>query len=155
MRWKTPRFSGDIVYPFCHHKYQILLLMEAVNPKYLYKKQRFFYSYRIKYPVRNKCINHYDSFWDKKDLITLSSCQSFDYMVCLFFSLGGPLLPTCKLFNWWKFLQQVLSYPGHQRFRHRIASGQFKGTSKNSFLLQTAAISTSGVVRPKYVLDIA
>jgi hypothetical protein len=29
------------------------------------------------------------------------------------------------------------------------------GTSKNSFLLQTAAISTNGVVRPKFVLDIA
>jgi hypothetical protein len=36
-----------------------------------------------------------------------------------------------------------------------MASGQFKGTSKNSFLLQTAAISTSGVVRTKFVLDIA
>jgi hypothetical protein len=30
-----------------------------------------------------------------------------------------------------------------------------KGTSKNSFLLRTAAISTGGVVRPKFVLDIA
>jgi hypothetical protein len=30
-----------------------------------------------------------------------------------------------------------------------------KGTSKNSFLLRTAAISAGGVVRPKYVLDIA
>ena len=29
------------------------------------------------------------------------------------------------------------------------------GTSKNSFLLRTAAISTDGVVRPKFVLDIA
>jgi hypothetical protein len=29
------------------------------------------------------------------------------------------------------------------------------GTSKNSFLLRTAAISASGVVRPKFVLDIA
>jgi hypothetical protein len=29
------------------------------------------------------------------------------------------------------------------------------GTSKNSFLLRTAAISAGGVVRPNYVLDIA
>jgi len=29
------------------------------------------------------------------------------------------------------------------------------GTSKNSFLLRTAAISTGGVVRPNFVLDIA
>ena len=29
------------------------------------------------------------------------------------------------------------------------------GTSNNSFLLRTAAISSSGVVRPKFVLDIA
>jgi hypothetical protein len=28
------------------------------------------------------------------------------------------------------------------------------GTSKNSFLLRTAAISIGGVVRPKFVLDI-
>jgi hypothetical protein len=30
-----------------------------------------------------------------------------------------------------------------------------KGTSKNSFLLRMAAISSGGVVRPKFVLDIA
>ena len=30
-----------------------------------------------------------------------------------------------------------------------------KGASKNSFLLRTAAIFTSGVVMPKFVLDIA
>jgi hypothetical protein len=29
------------------------------------------------------------------------------------------------------------------------------GTSKNSFLLRTAAIFSSGVVRPKFVLEIA
>jgi hypothetical protein len=29
------------------------------------------------------------------------------------------------------------------------------GTSKNSFLLRTAAISSGGVVRPNFVLDIA
>jgi len=29
------------------------------------------------------------------------------------------------------------------------------GTYKNSFLLRTAAISSGGVVRPKFVLDIA
>jgi hypothetical protein len=29
------------------------------------------------------------------------------------------------------------------------------GTSNNSFLLRTAAISAGGVVRPKFVLDIA
>jgi hypothetical protein len=29
------------------------------------------------------------------------------------------------------------------------------GTSKNSFLLRTAAISSVGVVRPNFVLDIA
>jgi hypothetical protein len=29
------------------------------------------------------------------------------------------------------------------------------GTSKNSFLLRTAAISTDGVVGPKFVFDIA
>ena len=29
------------------------------------------------------------------------------------------------------------------------------GTSKNSFLLRTATISTGGVVRPNFVLDIA
>jgi hypothetical protein len=29
------------------------------------------------------------------------------------------------------------------------------GTSKNSFLLRTAAISSVGVIRPKFVLDIA
>jgi hypothetical protein len=29
------------------------------------------------------------------------------------------------------------------------------GTSKNSFLLRTAAISSGGVVRSKFVLDIA
>jgi hypothetical protein len=29
------------------------------------------------------------------------------------------------------------------------------GTSKNSFLLRTAAIFSSGVVRPKFVLDVA
>jgi hypothetical protein len=31
----------------------------------------------------------------------------------------------------------------------------FKGTSKNSFLLRTATISSDCVVRPKFVLDIA
>ena len=30
-----------------------------------------------------------------------------------------------------------------------------KGISKNSFLLRTATISSGGVVRPKFVLDIA
>jgi len=30
-----------------------------------------------------------------------------------------------------------------------------KGASKNSFLLRTAAISSGGVVRPNFVLDIA
>jgi hypothetical protein len=30
-----------------------------------------------------------------------------------------------------------------------------KGTSKNSFLLRTAAISSGGVARPIFVLDIA
>jgi hypothetical protein len=34
-------------------------------------------------------------------------------------------------------------------------SAVYMGTSKNSFLLRTAAISSVGVVRPKCVLDIA
>jgi hypothetical protein len=32
---------------------------------------------------------------------------------------------------------------------------KLKGTSKNLFLLRTAAISSVGVVRPNFVLDIA
>ena len=32
---------------------------------------------------------------------------------------------------------------------------ELMGTSKNSFLLRTAAISSVGIVRPKFVLDIA
>jgi hypothetical protein len=32
---------------------------------------------------------------------------------------------------------------------------KLKGTSKNSFLLRTAEISSGGVVRPNFVLDIA
>jgi hypothetical protein len=36
-----------------------------------------------------------------------------------------------------------------------ISKGNIMGTSKNSFLLRTAAISAGGVVRPKCVLDIA
>jgi hypothetical protein len=39
--------------------------------------------------------------------------------------------------------------------RLRIAVLLHTGTSKNSFLLRTAAISSGGVVRPNIVLDIA
>jgi len=36
-----------------------------------------------------------------------------------------------------------------------ICNVRIQGTSKNSFLLRTAAISAGGVVRPKFILDIA
>ena len=36
-----------------------------------------------------------------------------------------------------------------------LSTRKFQGTYKNSFLFRTAAISSSGVVRPKCVLDVA
>ena len=49
--WKIPRFSSDIMSPFCHHRFQIWWFMGVPTPKFLFKNtyfQEIFHFFRIK-----------------------------------------------------------------------------------------------------------
>jgi hypothetical protein len=52
--WKTLQYSGDIMYPFCHHKCQFCLYRVRINIDFLRKSKylmTFFVCNRIKYTV--------------------------------------------------------------------------------------------------------